>query len=382
MGSKKASALLGLLLASTAGAAVLFQAAVPNLQAYYDFEGVVGTTVLDKSGNTNTGTLMSGGAVIQALAPTVPTGNASSVQITQAAANARMQVPHNPALAFTSRFTIAAWVRPTSYPGAQLGIIEKWDWTGSNINGYFIRLSSTGTPHFSIGYGPTQISATAGPVLPLNVWTHVAGVYDGTNMLLYVGGGTPRATAASLPPQASTAPLHIGADYGGNRFQGNIDEVRLFDRNLSQAEIGVLINGMAAPTLTSLTSPEGNQLLLTWTAVSGASSYSVYRSTSPGTTAIPANLVATVPGTSYLDTTVLNPQRYYYVVVANGVMSSGVSNELDEVPMSIQPRYNDHEEGTRDRECACGSAAPGAPFLLLLAALFAAALAPRRRRGL
>ena len=63
-------------------------------------------------------------------------------------------------------------------------------------------------------------------------------------------------------------------------------------------------------------------------------------------------------------------------------MSSGPSNELNEVPMSIQPRYNDHEEGTRDRECACGSATPGAPFLGLLAALLAAALAPRRRRGL
>ena len=67
MGSRKFPALLGLLLASTAGAAVLFQAAVPNLQAYYDFEGVAGTTVLDRSGNGNTGTLMSGGAVIQAV---------------------------------------------------------------------------------------------------------------------------------------------------------------------------------------------------------------------------------------------------------------------------------------------------------------------------
>ena len=195
--------------------------------------------------------------------------------------------------------------------------------------------------------------------------------------------------ASPLPsraaPQTSTAPLHIGADYGGNRFQGNIDEARLFDRDLTQTEINILINGMAAPTLTSLTSPGGNQLLLTWSAVPGASSYTVYRSTGPGTTAIPANLITTVPGTSYLDTTVLNPQRYYYIVVANGVMSSGPSNELNEVPLSIQPRYNDHAEGAQNRQCACGSVSAGSPLLLLaaaLAALFSVALAPRRQRGL
>ncbi len=396
MGSKKFSALLGLLLASTAGAAVFFQA-IPSLVAYYDFEpgNVSGTSVTDASGNGNTGTLQTGAAVSATTPPSVPAGNSQSLQIANAATNpGRMTVPHNASLSITGSLTLAVWVRPTAVTANQMGLIEKWNYTTS-ISGYLLRLGGVGAgynyPQFAIGNGTAQyeVAEYNFNTQAANAWIHIAGVYDsGANTItLYrtpIGGPSVVTGPTAVPVGAlgaSTDPLHLGSDYGSNRLQGYMDEARIFNRALSQPEIGVLVNGMAAPTLTSLSSPEGNQLLLTWTAVAGASSYSVYRSGSPGTAAIPANLVATVTGTSYLDTGVVNPNRYYYVVVANGVMSSGVSNELNEVPMSLQPRYNDHEEGTRDRECACGSAAPGGLFLGLLA-LFAAALAPRLRRGL
>ena len=91
--------------------------------------------------------------------------------------------------------------------------------------------------------------------------------------------------------------------------------------------------GGSAPTApTNLTATPGTaQVALSWTASSGATSYSIYRGTSSGNE---ATTVATgVTGTTYTNTGLTNGTMYYYRITAtNSSGTSGYSNEASATP--------------------------------------------------
>jgi len=91
---------------------------------------------------------------------------------------------------------------------------------------------------------------------------------------------------------------------------------------------------LAAPT--GLTATAGNsQVALTWNAAAGATSYNVYRSTTPGGEGA-TPLVAGVTSTSYTNTGLANGTAYYYKVAAvNGGGTSAQSTEANATPLSI-----------------------------------------------
>jgi hypothetical protein len=71
-----------------------------------------------------------------------------------------------------------------------------------------------------------------------NIWTHLAGTYDGATLRLYVNGVQVSSRSPSGPIAVSTNPLQMGGDsIYGQYFQGRIDEVRVYNRALSATEI-------------------------------------------------------------------------------------------------------------------------------------------------
>ena len=74
-------------------------------------------------------------------------------------------------------------------------------------------------------------------------WHHVAGVYDGANMFLYVDGTLDVSQPATGSIAQNSAPLRIGAnasdgeDGTGYYFNGLIDEVSIYNRALTASEI-------------------------------------------------------------------------------------------------------------------------------------------------
>ena len=145
---------------------------------------------------------------------------------------------------FYDPFTVSAWVRAENATG---GIVARYRAEGPKGYGLFLvdgklqlRLDTA-----SISDRTRVESLDA---VPPGEWTHVAGTYDGTRntdgMRLYVNGS--RVAAKSLIDESLNAtridePLRIG--YGpepGDRFQGLIDDARVYSRALSDEETAVL----------------------------------------------------------------------------------------------------------------------------------------------
>lgn len=102
---------------------------------------------------------------------------------------------------------------------------------------------------FSVFNGTTAINGSTGTgteaistLYASDVWWHVVGVYDGTNVILYVNGTnnvTSVPMAGTLAPD-SWDPITIGCMQGlsNNRFGGSIDEVAIYTNALTPAQVG------------------------------------------------------------------------------------------------------------------------------------------------
>ena len=143
-----------------------------------------------------------------------------------------VDVPNDASLQMTSAITIDAWISMTA-PGGR--IVDKI--TAFSSDGYMMDMAGDRLRLYVGGDFLTSVD----PV-PIGTLTHVAGVYNGTTLAVYINGvlSAENATwAASIPVNARS--LRIGADSDGSSlFNGVIDEPRVFNRALSAAEIDQL----------------------------------------------------------------------------------------------------------------------------------------------
>ena len=88
-------------------------------------------------------------------------------------------------------------------------------------------------------------------------WTNVAGVIDATGMMqVFVNGQMVDSRATSGPMVTDTAPLTIGtSDGGANLFTGLIDEVQVYHRALTTADVQSLYADTAITSAASASSP-------------------------------------------------------------------------------------------------------------------------------
>ncbi len=206
----------------------------------------------------------------------------------------------------------------------------------------------------------------------VNAWTHVALVSEGNGgafKAIYLNGALAVSAASSDGPDMALNGVQIGS-WNALFHRGLIDEFRIFDRVLSAAEIGTLagLTPLAAPTLSG--TALFDRVDLAWTAVAGASSYTVLRG--PSATGPWTSLATGLAGLSYSDTGVVSGTTYFYVVYAVGLVDGPSSSPPLQMAVPFPPpRTNDHDEGLVGDKCACGTAAPASglgwmPLLPLL----------------
>ena len=86
-------------------------------------------------------------------------------------------------------------------------------------------------------FGATNQNVYGTAPLVAGVWTHLAATYDRTTIRFYVNGIQVATAAQTAAISTSNAVLTIGADFYGEYFNGLIDEVRIYNRALTAAEI-------------------------------------------------------------------------------------------------------------------------------------------------
>lgn len=309
------------------------------LDAAYGFGEGSGTTTTDASGNGNTGTIVGASWTTAGKNGTALSFNGTSNYVDLGNA-ARFNTADS--------LSVSAWIKSSSFPSDDAAIVSKRDNTehgfqldttvdrGPRTIGF--KLSDANGNLFAC-YGATTLAA--------NTWYYVTGVYDAVNRTLYVylngkldDGDLVGTVAGSQTP--STRDVQIGQrpGYPGTyNFAGTIDNVRIYGSALSASQIQTDMNtpaggAVAAPAApTNLVATASNrQVRLTWTAVAGATSYNVCRSTTPGGEgAMPYRTGVT--GTSFTDTGLTNGTHYYYRLAAvNGGGASGRSGEVSALP--------------------------------------------------
>jgi fibronectin type 3 domain-containing protein len=310
-------ALGGLAIAAPARAAT-------GLVAAYSMDQGSGTALPDVSGTGNNGTITGATWTTAGRFGSALSFNGNGNLVT---------VPDSNSLDLSVGMTLEAWVRPDL--GSWRTAILKERPGGLAYAMY--ASTDTNRPSTEIN---VDVRGTA--ALPTATWSHLAATYDGATMRLYVNGTqvASRAAAGTIP--ISSGALRIGGNtLWGEYFSGLIDEVRIYNRALTAAEIGTDMNAPVgtfdtepptAPTnLTVTGSLTSGQL--SWTASTdntGVARYDVHRSTTPGFTPSAANRIAQPTGTTFTDTTAASaPGTYYYKVIAEDGAGnlSAASNE-------------------------------------------------------
>ena len=159
-----------------------------------------------------------------------------------------LKIQDNPSLDAQQKMTFSAWIYPESYGDAADAYIKTIlnDDNGTSLTATW-RLGSKGSAALkaklglNFNDGSNNDVESAGDV-PLNTWTYVAVVTNGTNANFYFNGILNSSTSYSITPTQTAHNWYIGAhlDSGGSfsrEFDGKIDELRLWNRSLSADEV-------------------------------------------------------------------------------------------------------------------------------------------------
>ena len=140
-----------------------------------------------------------------------------------------VRVPNHSTLDLTGPFTVEAWIENFNADGLpQQSIVERYHVTGTE-GGFALRLVG-GKLAFQIMNNGRIVGIAQGTTPLSGGWHHVAGVWDGSQLHLYVDGTVEALEFASAGPSSGTADLEIGArgdDGAALFFDGFVDEVRL-----------------------------------------------------------------------------------------------------------------------------------------------------------
>ena len=202
-----------------------------GLVASYSFNAGSGTTLADGSGNANNGAIS--GA-------TWSTSGKFGSALSFDGVNDLVTVNDAASLDLTNAMTLEAWVFPVALGATWRTVVLKEQPNQLVYALYASEGSSRASGHVFSG---SDLDTRSANTIPLNTWTHLAVTYDGATLRLYVNGTqvSTRAVTGSMPN--STGGLRIG----GNNvrpewFSGRIDEVRIYNRALTAAQIQTDMN--------------------------------------------------------------------------------------------------------------------------------------------
>ncbi len=147
-----------------------------------------------------------------------------------------LSVPNTVDLQLGEEFTLEAWVRPDhNQEFAPVFFKEAEEFYSYSL---FVGAFKSGHLEGYVADEPWEWSEVESPeVMPAKTWSHIAMTSDGTTLRLYVNG-TQVDSSSARSAMESKGPLYIGcAKTFGEYFDGLIDDIRIYERALSGAEL-------------------------------------------------------------------------------------------------------------------------------------------------
>jgi len=313
---------------------------VVTLAHRYSFSETSGSTVADSVGGSAwNGTLPNGGTL-----------GGGQVQL-KAASSQYVNLPAG-ILGSSTAVTIEAWVTfPSTLP------TNCWFFGFGNISGtsgssyIFCQPKSGRIAITSTNYSGEQNTSPN----PSANWSnktnlHVTAVFDPSKgkLALYTNG-TLAAQSTSVTTVLSAIKnmfSYIGRSFysGDSYIDFNLNEFRIYNGAFTANDIAAteslgpdqLITPTAAPSGVNA-SASGTNIQLSWNGVSGATSYTIKRSTSSSGTF--ATVVSGITTTSYTDSPTADGTTYYYVV--SGVNSTGEGSTSSAASTTL---YSDYQQ--------------------------------------
>lgn len=153
-----------------------------------------------------------------------------------------IEVPDSSGLDIVKEISITGWVNVNSYTDEWLGIVNKADSDGNDT--FEICINSSGYIHFPLKFQTSgRLSYNSDPgCFKEGEWHFFGTVYNGTHVEIYVDGVLTNSYASTDEPlNTNNHSLIIGAEgesYNGpHPFNGVLDEIRIYNRALSESEI-------------------------------------------------------------------------------------------------------------------------------------------------
>ena len=142
-----------------------------------------------------------------------------------------LSIPDSDDFDATTGMTFVAWASTAENKTAK--ILQKADWNGHGIyqdnwNGWKVHFRVNGAS-YSVNWGDG--------IPALGQWYHIAGIFDGSDVILYVDGVEKGRVAAAGSLTNNTNPVYMGADASQKFFNGRIDEAQIYEIALSSVQI-------------------------------------------------------------------------------------------------------------------------------------------------
>ncbi len=149
------------------------------------------------------------------------------------------------ALTPTAEVSLSVWLRPDALPAREMFVVSHGSWQ----NRWKLSLTPDARPRWTVRTNAGVVDLDAPSAVLANRFTHLAATYDGAAMRLYVDGALAAEQAHTGAMPDTDLPLLLGqmlpgqADYN---VPGVLDDVRLYNRALTAAEVEALFSGVVA----------------------------------------------------------------------------------------------------------------------------------------
>lgn len=216
--------------------------------AYYRLGESSGTTATDFTGNNYTATYSATG-VTYSQTGAVPNDTNTAVLLNGTTGKVTLPASLNPT---NGSFTFECWIKVASYPGSNKSFLANYNTVTSVSKGAGLQINSTGQLLWTIANsGGTFVSITSSSI-SVGSFHHVVGTYDGSVSRFYLDGAIVSNTTTTINP--GTDQVQIGSSPFNDYCACTIDEVAIYNRALSQAEVLEHYTNGSNPTPSQLAS--------------------------------------------------------------------------------------------------------------------------------